>query len=187
MKSQFENLYNKYKLLLEQPETAEVPAPNAPVAPQVPVATPDQAVSPASQTQQPPQATQASTGYAVLVQLMVDAFKTLNVRHPEDIKFSDNIARTPQQAYQYLEIVKRNLENDLQNKTQEDVGKGGNDSKNVDSADIINIANLAIKALFFRPKDVQSSEYNDIASIPKVTVDNAKQIYDNIRNILSER
>jgi len=189
MKNQFEHLYNQYKLLLEQPEAAEVPVPEAPMQPQGAEATPDPAASPASQPeQQPPQqAEQASVGYAVLVQLLLDAFKTINIKHTGDIKFSDNEARTPQDAYKYLEIVKRNLEPDLQQKQQQDVGKNDQGAKNVDSSDIINVANLAIKALFFTPKDTQTFEYSEIAATPKVTVDNAHQIYDSIRNFLSER
>ena len=185
MKSKFLELLNEYKLLLEQPEAAEVPAPDAPEATQGAEDPTQQAASPASPTPQPIE--QASVGYAVLVQLLLDAFKTMNIRNPNDIKFSDNVARTPQEAYKYLEIIKRNLEPDLQQKTQEDVGKNQQGNAKMDSADVVNVANLAIKALFFTPKDMESTEYSEIASTQKVTVDNAFQVYEAIRNFLSER
>lgn len=185
MKNKFENLLNQYKMLLEQPEAdptmgAEVNATPPDVGATPPAqGAPAQAPAPA---QQP-----TSVGYAVLVQVLLDAFKTLNVRNKADIKFSDNQARTPQEAYKYLEIVKRNLEPDLQRKTQQNVGDTQQGAGNVESSDIVNITNLALKAIFFPNKDPQTSEYNDIASNDKVDVNNAKEIFNAIRNYLAER
>jgi len=180
MKSKFEELLKNYNLLMEQPLT---PAPDVGAAPDATVAPtggPDATTPIPTPVQQP-----SSVGYAILVQLLLDAYKTTNIRHKDDIKFSDNIVRTPQEAYKYLEIVKRNLEPDLQQKTKETVGKGGANEKSVDSTDLINIANLALKSLFFTPKDSETGEYNEIAS-QVVDVNNAKQIYNQIRNAVSE-
>lgn len=185
MKNNFEKLINSYRMLLEQPQEMSTPDAGG-TMPDPNVAMSDPNAAGAAPAPQAAPVQPSSVGYAILVKLLLDAFKTLTVRVKDDIKFSDNVARTSQEAYRYLDIVKRNLEPDLQRKTQEDIGKGGNDVKSVDSADIINIANLALKALFFTPKDPESAEYNDIAN-KVVDVNNAKSVFEMIRNVLSER
>jgi hypothetical protein len=121
-----------------------------------------------------------------LAQLVVDAFKTLEIQHKDDIKFSDNIVRSANEAYQYLKIIKRNIAPDLQRKLQQNVGKSENQN-DLDSADLIKLTQLALSALFFRPKDADSAEFNNVTDIEKVTVDNAKDIIQKIQMYISQR
>jgi len=185
MKSRFISLLNQYQTILEQ-DINQPPQPDQQM---------DQSMgqqSDPSMNQQPQQQPQqqepikSSVGYAVISQLVLDAFKTVEINNKNDIKFSDNKVRTPKEAYNYLEIIKRNLAPDLQNELKQDVGKSEN-TKDLDSADLINLTQLALEALFFRPKDTDSAEFNNIATIEEVTVENAKEVIEKIRSYVSER
>lgn len=175
MKSLFTDKITDYYKLLEQ--DIGTPDQTAP--------TPDQNQQ-SAQLQQTPPPVKSSVGYAVLAQLVVDAFKTLDIQNKDDIKFSDNIVRSANDAYQYLKIIKRNIAPDLQTKLQQNVGKSEN-KNDLDSADLIKLTQLALSALFFRPKDADSAEFNNITDIEKVTVDNAKEIIQKIQMYISQR
>jgi hypothetical protein len=191
MKSTFDQLLNEYKQLLEQDGD---PAAGAPAGAPPPSPSPAGAGAPpdpmgagaGAQPPQPPPKNPSSTGYAVLAQLVLDALKTPVVRDKEDIRFSDNTIRTPQEAYQYLNVIKRNLASDSQGKLQGDMGKS-NDNKvpDLDTSELIYLAQLGLKALFYTRKDEKDSQFNDVASIVKVDTDNAKEIIEKIRSLLS--
>ena len=177
----FITLLEKYKKILsEAPEIpaqdVEAPAPDAGAG--QPPAMPD--VQP-QQPQPPPE--KASQGYVALTNIILNAFKTIRPRFHGDVKYSDNKARDAKQAFQYLEIVKRNLPDGIQQKISQTGGKGG--FGDVDELTIVSMANLALQALFTTPKDEESSEYSTISSIEKVTPENAKQVYQQIRDFLS--
>jgi len=179
MKSRFIQQLTKYYRILEQDVGQATPQ----VAPQD-----TQQVTPEAQPNQPQPAAspKSSVRYAVLSQLVLDAFKTTQIRYKDDIKYSDNIIRTPHEATKYQEIIKRNLAPDLQKKLQSNVGKSDQEN-DLDSADMMKLTQLALQALFFVSKDVDSTEFNDIASTDKITVDNARQVTEKIRNFVSER
>lgn len=184
MNTLFDNLIESYMQLMEAddglPSDADV---GGTTDAQQPQNTP-QGQQP--EQQQPQQSEKASVGYAVMAQILLDAFKTTSILNKSDIKFSDNVARTPQDAYRYIEIIKRNLAPDLKAKIYQDVGKS-TQVEDLDSADLIRLTNLAIKSLWFANKDVNSSEFSDIAKIDKVTTDNAKKIVNDIRRLIAER
>ena len=171
----FNDQYQEYLNLLEQD-----------------ISDPSQAAMPQQMDQnaQPPQpqveSQPASVGYAVMAQLILNAYKTIDIPNKNDIKFSDNKIRTPEEAYKYLEIIKRNLAPDLQKELTFDVGKSTT-KNDLDSADLIKLTQLALQALFFRPKDVNSSEFNNVIGLGNATVENAKDIVNQIQLILAER
>jgi hypothetical protein len=186
----FEKLLEEYRMLLEQEPVAAVDPSagagpdQAGAGPQPPM--PDGAMQ---QAQQPPQqpAEPSSVGFAVVTQIILDALRVKQIPHISDKKYSDNFARTPQEAWKYLDIVTRNLPAQSQQKAQQDVGKGGDED--LDELNIVDMANLAIKALFFVPKieESEGEEYSNLANITKVTTENAKQTYNQIREFLSTR
>lgn len=179
MKRKFEQLLESYQKLLEQP---------APPTPPTPVEAP--VVDPAAQPVAPPQPVKkepATIGFTVLTKLILDAFKTKKPQYHNDLKFSDNKARTPDEAFKYLEIVSRNLPPESQNKLEAGINNKGGTTADMDGLTLIDAANLAINALFYYPKldEEESTEYNDIAQIVDVTPENAKEIYQKIRSYLS--
>lgn len=143
----------------------------------------EQQVTPQQPAPQPTPQKKASQGYTTLTNIILNAFKTIKPRFHNDVKYSDNRARNSKEAFKYLEIVKRNLPEGIQQRISQSGGQGG--FGDVDELTIINMANLALQALFTTPKDEESSEYSTISSIDEVTPENAKQVYQQIRDFLS--
>jgi hypothetical protein len=169
----------KYKQLIA--EAQEAPAPDVSAhAPDAPPA-PDAMGQPPAPPAPPPE--KASQGYTALTNIILNAFKTIKPRFHGDVKYSDNKARDAQEAFKYLEIVKRNLPEGIQQKISQSGGKGG--FGDVDELTIVSMVNLALQALFTTPKDEESSEYSTISSLEQVTPENAKQVYQQIRDFLS--
>jgi hypothetical protein len=184
----FEKLLKEYRTLLEQ--DAPIGGGAAPTPAPSPAGAPPPDGAPTPNPQQPPQqqkAPPASVGFAVVTQIILDALRVKQPIHNEDKRYSDNKARTPEEAWKYLDIVTRNLPRQSQQKAQQDVGKGGDDD--LDSLNIVDMANLALKALFFVPKlqEEESTEYSSLANVTKVTTENAQQVFNEIRNFLSTR
>lgn len=134
------------------------------------------------QPAQPQQSQPASQAYTYLTKVVWEAFKAPAPIYKKDIQFSDNRAVTTDEAFRYLDIVIRNL----QPKTRQIVNQSiSNFSKGeLDDADIVNFANVALKALFYTHKE-NSSEYLDIASTPEITPENAKEQFTKIASYLT--
>ena len=183
MKTNFDKLLEDYKLLLMEADPLSPPLTNAPAPISGSPADNGASAQPQALPAQPTPKVKSSVGYAVLAQTVLDALKTPTVKYKEDIKFSDNKIRTPQEAYQYLEIIKRNLPPDSQQKLTGDMGKGA--AVDLDSSELVFLVQLGLKALFYTRKSEEDTPFNDLISIVKVDTDNAKEIMEKIRNLLS--
>lgn len=175
MEYKFDCLLKEYKQLLEQ-EQPDAGNPNPPdTAGQAPQDA--QPMSPDQNATQPPPSQPVSPAMVFLTNLILQAFKTKQPLYKQDIKFSDNKAQNVNEAFDYLDIVLRNLPETVRQKIES--SKGGEAINDIDEGNIVDAANLALKALFYTPKELDT-EYHDIASNMEVTEENAKQIYDSI-------
>lgn len=186
---QFDKLYESFRPLIEQdlipPPDGVVPDVNGVggVTGQPPEGEP--APAPAQAGPKP-----SSVGFAIITQLILDALRVKQPNNLADKKYSDNKARTPEEAWKYIEIIKRNLPLDIQQKLEGDVGGAeGEADRDLDSLNIVDMANLGLKALFFLPKleEEDGAEYSDLSKVTKVDTANAEQIFEELRNFLSTR
>ena len=176
----FEALLTEYYNLLEQdvpdntvqqttspvgqPQAGETPPPAAPAAPIAPV--------------EP-----ASPSYSYLVNVIQEALKTKQIINMDDMKFSNNEAKSSNEAYQYLNIVIRNLPTQTQQKLKQGFQKAGNFS-DIDEGNLVDMANIAMKALFYNGKKENNTEYMSLSSTP-LTPENAKKIFESITRLLA--
>lgn len=179
----FDKIILKYiDIITEQDLVGNTPEPQEPD--QAQPSQPSQPAQPQQPVQNPPQNKIASSGFTSIVKLILSAFKTLKPYYHGDIRFSDNTAQNAQEAYKYLEIVKRNLPKNMQTTVFNNLGGRGG-MKDLDENELIEAANLALKALFYQPKSQDSTEYNFIFDIDEVTPETAITTYHKIRNFFS--
>lgn len=134
------------------------------------------------QQPQPVQTEPASSTFTYLTKIVFEAFKTKDILNKGDIKFSDNQARNKDEAFKYFDIILRNLQQQTRTKIEQGFESEG-DVNDIDEGNIVDMANLAIKALFYAPKD-NSTEYQDISMETEVTPENAKRIYNTLSRFL---
>lgn len=193
MTSKFDKLLEGYaKLLMEQDPSMGAPASQG--APEPPPVGPEGGETGGAQPPPQPASKAVSQGYAHNVELIYNLFKA---KPSEAIKqkylnLSDNKALNSKQAYEYLRILENLLpKNTITNINKANFGKSEGQSIDLDDAKMVEMANIAIKALFFTPKDNLefSSKLDDIENIlaqtgNRVTVENANTIYTEIKNLV---
>ena len=195
MKSKFDALLESYgRQLLEQEATlgGEMPpADGATTGGGLPQDT--VGGTPAAQPQAPKTVSQ---GYAYNTELIYRLFKAIP---SQDVlgkygQLSDNKASTPEEAFKYMEILRELLTGNTKTEVQTaNHGKSKNAAAiGVDDSMMMEMANTAIKAYFFSPKDNMEfvSRLNNIEDMlakggNKITVDNANAIYTEIKDTVS--
>ena len=196
MTTKFNILMEKYfKLLSEEESTIAPPPPQAPMGDSPPMSTPDAGMPPPGASGAPPAPQQGNKtvtqGYAHVANIIFNLFKT---KPTEEIKnkyskLSDNQVADSKQAYSYLGVLEKMLTNGtMQQINKQSFGKQSKDSIGVDDSKIVEMANVAIKALFFTPKDnfTFTTHIDDIDNIlskngNKVTTENAYAVYTAIK------
>ena len=198
MKTKFDTLMEKYEtMLMEQDPTiggpeASAGAPDAGAAPPPDVSPAGQAGAPAAP---PPADKSVSQGYAYTVNLLYNLFK----QNSEDLDekyygLSDNEISDPQGAKRYLEVMSKLLpQTTLSGVKSANFGKNkeGEEFIDMDDSKMVEMAQIAQKALFYSPKNNLefSSKLDDIENIlartgNKVTVENANAVYTEIKNFV---
>jgi hypothetical protein len=170
----FDKSIDKYKMLLEADDVNAAQA-GAP-APPAPAGTSDTPPPPAPPVQKQP----SSPAFAAITQTILDAFKT----KPKLNKYTgmSNTKITNENVYKFLQIIQSNLPTDAQKHFNKNFGKGSKTP--VEGNDLIDMVTIALKALYDVDKSPQEPEYADISRISEVTVENAKEIYDKIVNVI---
>ena len=190
----FDNIILKYIDLINEEYDTNPPAPAGGTPPQTQTGDAPPQGAPAGQPPPPPapKVDIASAGYTAIVKLIRYA---LELPEPalgmKDLTYSNNTAKNSTQAWEYIDIVKRNLPKAIVNGIFQNSGneKGKID---IDDISIIAMANTAIKALFYNPKlqannnlDSTDTTYRMIIdNFKEITPKNAKQAFKQIRDFL---
>lgn len=124
----------------------------------------------------------ASPSFTFLVNIIFEALKIKEIPNKNDIKYSINKVRNKNEAFKYLEIIINNFPEQIKNKFKKgyEIKFNNND---LDEVKFIDMVNLALKALFYIPKD-NNTEYNEIVLIDEITPENAKKVYNMISRFL---
>lgn len=178
MKIPFDNLIECYKVFLREQEDSmdmgvESPSEATPAQPE-PVKT-------------------VSQGYAHVVDTILQLFRIRPESIPQKYyNLSDNDIKDTETAYRYLELLTKLLpKNTVSSLKSDNVGDSQAGAINLDDATIIEMANVALKALFYSEKDTFefSSQLEDIQQVltssdNKVTVNTANAIYQKIKSLV---
>jgi hypothetical protein len=139
-----------------------------------------------------------STGYAYFVNIifMLLKYPTDDI-NPKFLNLSDNRATNSKEAFRYIDVLTKLLPtsviSDLKNDTFGDIEEIPKDQIiNIDEPTVVEMANVAIKCLFYYPKDNLefSSKIEDIRetlsqSENKVNIKNANAVYQQIKDFVS--
>lgn len=193
----FNSLLEKYSFLIkeqpEQPVTQPTPEPQ-PVAQDATAGqldAPEQAAQDTDQSQDQQQVNKASEGYAYLTNIIYNLLTLSPESLPKDLMTLSELKITDsKKAFQLLNKLVEVLPADLRIQILK-ANFGGSGQLQVTDQDMSEMANVALRALFYKDKvsneftglkdDVQSEIDNTGG---KVTTDNAKSIYTKIKNLV---
>jgi len=181
MKTLFENLINNYYSFIKEQDN---PPPESGVPTQGNMS-----------TMQPPVNNKSvSQGYAHMVDTIFQLLKYKTENIPQKYyNLSDNEVNDSNKAYRYINILTRLLpQNTISDLKNDDLGKEKEGVMSLDDSTLVEMANTAIKALFYADKDnfEFSSKIEDIQNLisnhqNRITVDNANSVYQEIKSFIS--
>ena len=186
-KMSFETYYNKFNTLKEADDMSPDMSPDMELSPNMEM--PSSSSSLANKV--------VTSGYAYYVNLILKLLK-FNIKNipKQYYKLSDNEIINAKMAYKYINVLKNMLsETTVDDMDNQDLGEieGIEDQAiDVDDNTMQDMANIAIKSLFYPSKNQPEfiSNLNDIENIlaqseNKVNVKNANAVYQIISNLVS--
>lgn len=135
-----------------------------------------------SQAPMAPVATEHSPSYLYLANIVLQCFKIPIPRKGREL--SDNKITNINDAFKYLDVIERFLPRQTVSKLKAQ-HQGNVDINDLDVADTINFANLALHSLYYLDKTNDNSDYREIANTQVLDNQNVDSIINRISGIIS--